>query len=550
MKEEKGQIRQLTLLGLVLFMIASILGVFILFQPDDDRFGFYLNAVDTYLERETYKDIPDLLIRASRYAENRENWFSLFKRSYLCAFNTNDYIPFYELLNRSRKFLKAGPEHDALYTASLLWTDQYEKAAASLYAVSQEGFESLTAETLLSFEVYRNYSIGDRDPIEFIKEKIAYQEDPDFFEVIGRLSGNEILLYNAVILYLESANTAKAEEIVSTLSSRRISPFRLGVVHYDLMNYEKALEYYQAQDVIDEMKENQRYSMKEQIGDVQFLLGRSDSALHFYEAAVATHDSGSWKLYRNIARLYYAKGYSRKAKLLLEKGLSIFPDQIELLTDYVRLYYRDYSLIVENRLNAFISRYPDDMQARLLKIRYFPDPMNATQYQSRLWEYFNASDNSERITRFLLWYLAGLGDSESMEIVLKRYDYGENKPHWYLFYEGILASLQKNPSEALKKMEEASVLYPSWLYESNKSALNLLLGNHDAALEEIIKAIEMLEKENTLENSQELLSDLYVRLGDMYLDLQDFKAAMDSYSLSIQYNPENFKAKTKLNRIQ
>ena len=550
MSKDIGKIRQLIVLALVLFMIASILGIFILFQPEDDRFQFYIHAADISLQNGSYRDLPDLLLKASRYADTRDQWFSLFKRSYLSARETGDFLSFYELISRSRKFLKAGIEHDALYTASLLWTDQYEKASASLYAINQPGYETLTAETLLSFEVFRNYNIGEKDPITYIKEKIAYQEDPVFFQVIGELSDNEILLYNSAVLFMEAGETEKASVILDSLSTKRIPPYSLGIVYYDLAQYPEALKHYQAQDVVDQIKENQRYSMKEQIGDIYFLLHDREEALLAYEEALQRHESGSWKLYRNIGRLYFRDGYSRKAKLLLEKGLNVFPDQIELLSDYVSYFSRDYSLIVEKRLNDYISRFPGDMQARLLKIRYFPDSLNPTQYQARLWEYFNESENNEKVTRFLLWYLSGLKDADSIEIVLKRYNYGEEKPHWYYFYEGILASLRNDPVGALKKMEEASSIYPSWIYESNKSALNLILENRDASLIQINKAISLLEEEKNLENSDLLLSNLYVRLGDMYLDLKDFQKAVESFTQAVTLDPDNFKAETKLNRIQ
>jgi len=531
-------------------MIASILGVFILFQADENRFQFYLDQSDLSVKVERYRDVPDILIRASRYADTKNQWFSLFKRSYISCHALNDYSTFNDLIERSRKFIKAGPEHDALFTASLLWTDQYERAAASLYSIKQPGFETLSAESLLSFEVYRNYSFHDQSPIDFIKEKIGYQEDPDFFRIIGTLADNEVLLYNALLLYMEKGQFQDAENILKGLSLNKISPYRMGIVSYDLGKYKNALEFYQAQDIVDEMKENQRFSMKEQIGDLQYLLGRGDEALASYETGLSLHAEGSWKLYRNIARLYYDRGYSRKAKIILEEGLEAFPNQIELLTDYVLFFAEDYGLIVKKKLEAHISHFPNDMEAKLLKIRYFPDPMNSTQYQAHLWEYFNNGDQDESVARFLLWYLSGLGDSKSLRIVLKRYDYAAEKPHWYLFYEGILFFLEQDIDKALEKMEEASRIFPSWLYERNKSMLNYSLGYLDIAIMQIQSAISDLSKETSMLNGKDLLSDMYVNLGEMYLDQEDFRNASGAFEKSIQFNPDNFNAKSQLNRIK
>ncbi len=550
MDQDSKYFKSLLIWTLVLFMLASILGIFILFQPHDDRFQYYIRQVDNYIEAKRFTEIPPLLVRATRYADKREQWFSIFKRSYQVCRNLKDYRSFNNLLDISRKFIHGGPEHDALYTASLLWTDQYEKASASLYSISQPGYETLVAESLLSYEVYRNYELGEQHPIEFIKDKISFQEDPDFFHIIGTLSDNETLLYNAVLLYMESGQFDVAEQILGQLSSTRIPPLRMGVVYYDLGQITRALEYYKAQDVVDEIKENQRFSLKQQIGDMQYMLGREGEALKSYEAGLALHRAGSWKLYRNIARLYFEKGYSRKAKIVLEDGLHNFPDQVELLEDYVRFFSRDISMTVKRTLEAYISRFPEDMEAKLLQIRYFPEPMNPTQYQARLWEFFNNSHNNEAVTRFLLWYLSGVEDRKSMKIVLQRYEYEEEKPHWYILYEGILEFLEKDTEKALQKMEEASAIHPSWLYERNKAIFNYSLGHNDIAMIQMGQAVDGLLKEPSLVNANPILSEMYFTMGKLFLEEKDFKSAQEHLENAIACYPENHSARSLLKRIK
>ena len=92
MDQDRKYFKSLLIWTLVLFMIASILGIFILFQPDDDRFQYYLMQVDHFIDTERYSDIPPLLVRASRYADNRAQWFSLFKRSYQACLNIEPII--------------------------------------------------------------------------------------------------------------------------------------------------------------------------------------------------------------------------------------------------------------------------------------------------------------------------------------------------------------------------------------------------------------------------------------------------------------------------
>ncbi|MDC7232391.1 MAG: hypothetical protein PQJ58_04110, partial [Spirochaetales bacterium] len=330
--------RRLIINAGVLFLLGILIALFLLFVPSEDYFQYYLNQSDKYLSLERYKDMEEQLNRASRHAKTREQWFSLFKRAYRSGSAQDDYTYFQSLVERSRRFLKGGADHEALNTAGLLWTGQYEKAAASLYSIQSDKYSSLIAESLLSYDVFRNYDLQDLTPLEFIKEKIRYQEDPEFFHSVGMKADNPVLLYNAALLSLEAGDYDRAASIAVNLPGNRISPYHRAILFYDLGYMDQAYDAFKAQSVIDDMNNTQRFSVHQQLADIAYEKGNSEEALVHYGRALMTDAYGSLKNFRNMARIYIDKGYSNKARAVLKEGMQVFPDSIELLEDFI-VYY-------------------------------------------------------------------------------------------------------------------------------------------------------------------------------------------------------------------
>jgi len=541
---------RLLIVALALFLIGIVLSMLILFMPDEDFFQYYLNQADEYTAAGRSADVHTVLNRAARYADTRQQWFSLFKRSYIICRDADDYHPFNELVEKSRKFIKAGPDHDAVHVASLLWTDQYEKAAATLYSIQQTGYETLIAESLLSYEVFRNYNLKEISPLEFIKDKITFREDPEFFQIIGTLADNEVLMYNAALLYMEEGVIEGIPEILGKLSVNRINPYSLGVLYYDLGFYEEALNNFLAQDVLDEMNKTQRSAMKQQIGDVQFLLGNKKASMDYYEQARELDPGASWKLIRNLARMYYEKGYSRKSRALLDEGMKAFPERKELLMDYVPLFHQDFPVAVRRTLDSYLSRYPEDVDTQLMNMHYFPDQKSPARYQTELWDLFNQDNSSESVTRFLLWYLAGIGDRESMKIVLQRYRPDGETPHWYYFYESVLHLLDLNSDSALASMEAGAAIRPGWVYELDMGLIKKSMDLDNEVMAHLEKAAELLKVDHTVMNRSVYLSRIYLEMGDMLLERKEFERAAQALDTALGFDPGNTRAQTLVNRIQ
>ena len=548
--EETRYRRRLIINASVLFVISCALALTLLFLPSEDYFQYYLVRSDKDLGRQDYPALNESLLKAARYAQTREQWFSLFKRSYLSALERDDYHDFQNLIQRSRKFIKAGADHEALNVAAALWTGEYEKASAALYTIQNDRYKTLIAETLLSYDVYRNYDLDGMTALEFIKDKIRYQEDPAFFESVGRKAENPVLLYNAALLSMESGDLDRAASIVNDLPSHRISPYHLALIFYDLGMNKRAYDALKAQALVDDMNGNQRFSIHQMIADLAMFSGRGEEALDEYRRALALDPRGDWRNYRNIARILLMTGYSRRAATVLKEGMELFPGQTALLSDFVSYYHRDAPLEVRSTLYAYNEANPGDTEAELLRIRYFPGEHSSLQYQAMIWDLFNHDVKKPEVARFLLWYLSGVGDLDGMEIVLQRIDSGDDNPYWYYFYKSVLALRMGDHESALAHMRQVHAMYPSWYISYNLAVLEIARGNRNQGAVLLQEAGDNLEARNEVVMAHSYLSRIYYERALLDLEAEDFKAAEQLLETALEVDPANIRAGSLLNRIQ
>ncbi len=550
-QEETRYKKRLIINASILFLLGSVISLYLLFFPSEDYFQLYLSQSDKYLSQQRYSDMEEELLKASRYAKTQQQWFSLFKRSYTAASAMDDYSDFQGLVERSRRFLKGGADHEAVNTAALLWTGQYEKASASLYTIQNEKYSTLIAETLLSYDVYRNYDLGGLTPLQFIKEKIRFQEDPDFFYSIGTRADNPVLLYNAALLSMETGDTDLAGAIVSALPVNRISPYHLGVLYYDLGYYDRAYDSFTAQSLIDDMNSNQRFSIHQQIADIAFARGDYDEALSHYGRAMNINPSGSWKNFRNMARIYFDQGYSNKARAVLREGIGIYPDSLPLLKDYVVYYHDDYPVEVRSELDAFMRVYPGLTEARLISMRYFPRQMSSVLYQAELWDLFNRDESNPAVTRFLLWYLSGVNDTDGMKIVLQRFKPEDGEvPYWHHFYQSVISLNERDINEVVKEMEISYSLNKDWIFSYNLSVLARLRGDQTLALGYLDQAYSELGLRNNLFGRDGYLSRISYERALILVEREDFEGAIGLLEEAVALDGTNVRAAAVLNRIK
>ncbi len=501
------------------------------------------------LKHKNYPLLKKLLDKASRHAETRMNWYSLFKRSYLAGQQQGDYRDFQDLVSRSCRFYKGGADLEAINIAALLWTDQYEKAAASLYAIQNERYETLVAETLISWDVFRKYDLDGKAPLDFVKEKITYKEDPEFFESIGEKSGNPALLYNAALLSMRAGDFDRCASIIPELPASRIDPYRQGILHYDLGDFEAALNAFEAQLLLDEVKGNQRPSIYQLCGDLLHL-SNPDKALAYYSKAIQLDGWGQWKNYRNISRILMDEGRSRQARDVLRAGMELYSDNMELLTDYTMCFGTDEPLDTKERLKAYMASHPEQTTPQLLMIRYFPQKGSTVQYQSRLWELFNQDPFNADVSRFLLWYLAGVEDLESMKIVMERYGKSGFSPFWYDFYKAFMALKKNRIQEALGSMKEAYRKCPQWYMAHNLAILQRITGNWPAAESLLEEAASDLLKQDRVKNPNTFLSRIFYEQAVLFLEDDNYEKASAALEKAILQDSQNLRAVTLLNRIQ
>ncbi|MDC7224511.1 MAG: hypothetical protein PQJ60_12275, partial [Spirochaetales bacterium] len=122
------------------------------------------------------------------------------------------------------------------------------------------------------------------------------------------------------------------------------------------------------------------------------------------------------------------------------------------------------------------------VEVRLEQFASFPEELTPESYRAFLWELFNSNSGNEKVTRYLLWYMAVSGDFDSMRIIMERHakSVGE-RPNWYPLYEGLILALEQpqNYEEAEKVLREYYGASKDWFAGQNLAVLLERMGKTD-----------------------------------------------------------------------
>ncbi|MDC7232495.1 MAG: hypothetical protein PQJ58_04650, partial [Spirochaetales bacterium] len=211
----------------------------------------------------------------------------------------------------------------------------------------------------------------------------------------------------------------------------------------------------------------------------------------------------------------------------------------------------DYPVETRKELETFIKRHPRKTEARLLKIRYFPEQKGAVQYQAEIWDLFNADVSNEQVTRFLLWYLSGVGDTDSMRIVLERYQGDEEEPpYWHHFYQSVIALNAFDLETAAREMDMAYAAGDSWLFSYNKAVLAVVRGDVLTAENLLEEAADQLQEKTTIFGKNSYLSRILYERALLLVEREEFEAAVSLLEKAVELDGMNIRAGTVLNRIK
>ncbi len=538
------------ILGLTLFILGSLLAMSLILFPRDDHFQIYLSQLDLAIEKGKLEEVEKLFNKTSSYAKWPRQWRSLLKRAYLLGRDSGDYGFYLAMARKALEKYGGKGDFNAIYTSALLWNGNYRGAADTLDKIPHPQYKSLVAEAFLSFRIWEEYSLGDYSPLEFIKEKIQFKEEPGFFGTVGSLTGNPAISYNGALLYMEEGNRQKAKEILLSLDKSRLSPYKLAVPYYDLGLYPEARNAFQAQVYLNEISDTPSHLVYLYLANLEHMAGEKAAALLSYTKALEADPRGNWKTYQSLARLYLDVGYSRRSRETFLAGMENFPNEFALLEDYVSFFNQEEPIEAQRMLVKYEEEHPGDNNAQLLRMRVYSGDTSLQERQRILWELFNEDSSNPKVTRTLLWYLGGIDDLEGMEIVLERNLRNGPLQDWHHFYYAIIQMKREEFNLARISTQKAYELRPSWINSHNYAMMEWAVQNWDFALELLEEAYRTLEGRAILRDKGIYLSQILYKKARILEEQGRIEEASEALVLSLEKDPENIQAGSLYRRLK
>ncbi len=443
MTDKKGRII-LTLLAVFLFLLALALGLFLFYHPITpvESINYYFTQSDAFYGNGNFRRSREMLERATSFTKGRTDWLRIIKRAYRLSRETGDWEIYRIYAERAVKLYQGNEEMWSYYLTSLLWTGKFEKALKYEDRLKQEDYASIEAEIRLTRE---SLNIDQNAvPYRGVLNRLYWERDAEFYELIGGIAGLDDLKIDALMLWMGLGEKEKARAAALSLSHPEDYPQILGLFYWDLKDWKNALTYLSLQNRRDENNQNRRWTLNNMLGDGYFLTGDWERAEYHYLTSLEIKEEDNWRPYVNRAMLYEQKKYYKEASHIILEALGKYSRVREVVLYFLDNWQDTFPVRSERVVYSYLQEHPDDVEVRLKQISAFPEEMTPEGYRAFLWELFNGNSGNTKVTGYLLWYMAVLGDFQSMQVILERHERAVGKrPDNYPLYEALIRVLKR-----------------------------------------------------------------------------------------------------------
>jgi tetratricopeptide (TPR) repeat protein len=399
-----------------------------------------------------------------------------------------------------------------------------------------EAFSLLRAEAALRLGDRSQLPPHDEEHLLFLLERTDAAEIARW----GQKEAERRLLVDASLIYLEDGHMQEALMIARDQIEDVEHDRFYATVAYDAGDFEQAeqrLKRYIA-------AHGGNTEIRLLLADVQLLSGGLEEAQQNYREVLSDHVSDL----QAVALLNYAwilgrKGRSESAMALLQHGNRQFGSDVriglELAKAYVGISGSDSSegssQAVET-LRRLTGRHPENLALAFLLFRLDTDRPDPRSYQSWLWRAFTADPTDERLCRYLMWYLLGLGDISGVRLALRTFEGagGDRKHPGILHVRGLAEALQGNDEAALGHLNESLSIAEDLRVLYNRAVIHLNLNNLRAAEQDLWRAIDLLgmrERESRLE------ATIRSRIGEIQFRKGNRRAAIRELRYALEFDP-------------
>lgn len=274
---------------------------------------------------------------------------------------------------------------------------------------------------------------------------------------------------------------------------------------YQLIDSTKMLT--EAYKLYDAAPQNAEFNLV--LGTVMQEVGMGDSALYYFDRAInlAPEDG---RAYMSKAQFYMAHGDSINFEkeiynALMSPGLDV-ETKVDVITVYIRHYFssRDTSEKVVKLFDVLINQHPHEAEIHDLYSQYFIIQK----------DYKHAAEQ--------LQYVVDINpaDAEGWEQLMRVYLVDGN-------YQAVVETSEK-----------------ALIYNPDDLELYLYIAPAFYQIEEYDRALNIYQTclDKTSEDDNEVKSDIFSGMGDVYYSLRDTTLAFASYEKALEFSPNNISA--------
>ena len=535
--------------GVLIIAVITLYFIFYLQSKRAESITGLLQRADEEISRGYFFHAEQTIREAGKKANSSNTWLMVFKRVVPLCESVKDYSLLYDLSSKAVKDLPGNEEIRAFSVLSSLRTGRYEKAysEAKKY-LNSETYTNLKAEALLRMGVEPDPGESEAGDIyTAIRETLSSRNPEVFEEAAGKLKDPRLYL-DASLLWILSGNPQRAYTVffgnIPAGSYTEAGFF----ISYDAEEYDRAL------NLLETLERNKALSSEELLllrADIHMLEKDYPKAENLYKNVIQASPDYSWIPYLNLAWIAEKRGDHTNEIENLMLSYEKFPDKKEVvltLSWYLAQQNREEN--AEEKLQNFLKKYPDDVDAKILRLIIREGLYNEKRYLGSLWELFNLHPDNILLAQYFSWYLIGLGDLEGLKIVLKNFSNAVGDMEWVQFFYGLIYTLKGEYHRAEKCFKISLEQNFRWETSYNLGVLYLFAGDVDTALEYFQRADDYLAGNMHESNIMKKKSIVLTKIGKIMYAKGNSTAAKRHISYALDMDRENLEALFLLKQLE
>ncbi|MBI9100860.1 MAG: tetratricopeptide repeat protein [Spirochaetales bacterium] len=454
-----------------------------------EKFSLVLTEAAELLSEGYSTEAEDLLESLTDVPVTSVEHMKLLKQYYNLAVITDDFSRFSALSISVAEKFPGREDIKAVGVWGLLKSGRYEAAFEKSGELTNELYNSLTAETLLRYKDKLNLKIvAERGLQGNPYLNVMTGRDPDIFIHAGEQTGIATYYLDGTLLYMEQGRIRRAQSVFRNYLGDD-HPYLGLLINMDGRRWETALRML---NLIRERGET-KPEIELLYGDILLHQEKIIDAEVFYSEYIRSNPSEFYLPYANLHLI--KKSRDRADGSILKQGLEYFPMNSELSILYAAYLIDSGDDVGAERVLEDISGLDENnYRAELALVNLLSGHRTPEYVRGRYWDLINRYDGSMEPVKSFALYLMAWSIWDEFDLLLSRYERDWGETGWSNGYRGVAAAIKGNFTTAATLLEKSVELEetPEALY--NLGVLNEKSGYYKRAEDLLEMAIVALDE--------------------------------------------------------